>query len=120
MPARTGQEYIEALNERAIRVEIEGECYTGRVAEIPQLRNVVRTYAELFDLQHDPVLPRHPHLRLADERRPGRNVIPPAAVGRRRRPTARGDARLGRALARPPRPDGRLLQRLDRGHGGGR
>jgi 4-hydroxyphenylacetate 3-monooxygenase len=54
MPARTGQEYVEALNERAIRVEIEGECHTGRVAEIPQLRNVVRTYAELFDLQHDP------------------------------------------------------------------
>ena len=56
MPARTGQEYVEALDERAIQVEIEGECYTGRVAEIPQLRNVVRTYAELFDLQHDPAL----------------------------------------------------------------
>lgn len=56
MPARTGQEYLDALDERAIQVEIEGRQYTGRVSEIPQLRNVVRTYAELFDLQHDPAL----------------------------------------------------------------
>ena len=56
MGARTGREYIEALDERAIHVEIEGQTRTGRVSEIPQLRNVVRTYAELFDLQHDPEL----------------------------------------------------------------
>jgi 4-hydroxyphenylacetate 3-monooxygenase len=56
MPARTGTEYIEALDERAIQVEIEGERFTGRVSEIPQLRNVVRTYAQLFDLQHDSAL----------------------------------------------------------------
>jgi 4-hydroxyphenylacetate 3-monooxygenase len=37
-------------------VEVEGTQYTGRVSEIPQLRNVVRTYARLFDLQHDPEL----------------------------------------------------------------
>ena len=40
MGARTGQEYVEALDERAIQVEIEGAQYTGRVSEIPQLRNV--------------------------------------------------------------------------------
>ena len=56
MPARTGEEYVAALDERAIRVEIEGESYTGGVSQIPQLRNVVRTYAELFDLQHEPDL----------------------------------------------------------------
>jgi 4-hydroxyphenylacetate 3-monooxygenase len=54
MGARTGQEYVEALNARATRVEIEGRQYTGRVAEIPQLRNVIQTYASLFDLQHEP------------------------------------------------------------------
>ena len=53
MGARTGCEYIEALDERAIRVEIEGSATPGRLA-IPQLRNVVQTYAQLFDLQHDP------------------------------------------------------------------
>ena len=56
MGARTGREYVEALDERAIHVEIEGQQHTGRVSEIPQLRSVVRTYAELFDLQHDPAL----------------------------------------------------------------
>ena len=56
MAARTGREYVEALDERAIQVEIEGRQYTGRVSEIPQLANVVRTYAELFDLQHDAAL----------------------------------------------------------------
>src|SRR5262245_7762467 len=56
MPARTGAEYLEALDERAIHVEIEGCSYTGGVSQIPQLRNVVRTYAKLFDLQHEPAL----------------------------------------------------------------
>ena len=54
--ARTGAEYVEALDARPIQVEIEGEQYTGNVSRIPQLRNVVRTYARLFDLQHEPEL----------------------------------------------------------------
>ena len=54
--ARTGAEYVAALDEREIRVEIEGEQYVGNVSKIPQLRNVVKTYADLFDLQHDPEL----------------------------------------------------------------
>jgi 4-hydroxyphenylacetate 3-monooxygenase len=56
MGARTGQEYLEALDARPIHVEIEGEQFTGNVSRIPQLRNVVQTYAKLFDLQHDPAL----------------------------------------------------------------
>jgi len=56
MGARTGAEYVAALDEREIRVEIEGEQYVGNVSKIPQLRNVVKTYADLFDLQHDPEL----------------------------------------------------------------
>src|SRR5919204_4559049 len=56
MPARTGQEYIDQLNERPIRVEIEGQAYTGGTADLPQFRNVVRSYAELYDLQHEPSL----------------------------------------------------------------
>jgi 4-hydroxyphenylacetate 3-monooxygenase len=54
--ARSGQEYVDALDDRPIRVEIEGEQYTGAVSKIPQLVNVVRTYMELYDLQHDPAL----------------------------------------------------------------
>jgi 4-hydroxyphenylacetate 3-monooxygenase len=56
MGARTGAEYVGALDEREIHVEIEGEQYVGNVSKIPQLRNVVKTYADLFDLQYDPGL----------------------------------------------------------------
>src|SRR5262245_61723191 len=56
MPARTGQEYLEALDERSIHVEIEGERYVGGVSEIPQLRNVVGTYAERSALHPEPAL----------------------------------------------------------------
>src|SRR5438477_9373501 len=56
MPVRTGREYVEALDERGTQVEIEGQRYTGGVSRIPQLANVVRTYAQLFDLQTEPAL----------------------------------------------------------------
>ena len=56
MPARTGQEYIEAISAAEITVEIHGERTTGKVAEIPAFQNLIRTYAGLFDLQHDPGL----------------------------------------------------------------
>jgi 4-hydroxyphenylacetate 3-monooxygenase len=56
MPARTGQEYIEALGSKAITVELGGERTTGRVTEIPAFRNVISSYAALYDMQHDPEL----------------------------------------------------------------
>ncbi len=56
MPARTGQEYVDAIGSKAITVEIHGERTTGRVTEIPAFRNVIRSYAALYDLQHDPGL----------------------------------------------------------------
>ncbi len=54
MPARTGQEYIDEINSKSITVEIHGERTTGRVAENPAFRNLIRSYAALYDLQHDP------------------------------------------------------------------
>ena len=54
MPARTGQEYIEAISAAEITVEIHGERTTGKVAEIPAFKNLIQTYAALYDLQHDP------------------------------------------------------------------
>ena len=35
-------------------MEIQGETLTGGVADHPAFRNVVRSYAELYDMQHDP------------------------------------------------------------------
>ena len=53
MAARTGQEYLDAIGAKAITVEIEGERTTGKVAEIPAFRNVLQSYAALYDMQHD-------------------------------------------------------------------
>ena len=56
MPARTGREYIEAISAAEITVEIHGERTTGKVAEIPAFKNLIQTYAALYDLQHEPGL----------------------------------------------------------------
>ena len=54
MPARTGAEFLDRLARTRTHVEIQGETLAGGVGEHPAFRNVVRSYAELFDLQHDP------------------------------------------------------------------
>ena len=54
MPARTGAEFLEGLARARTQVEIQGETLNGGVASHPAFRNVVRTYARLFDIQHDP------------------------------------------------------------------
>src|SRR3972149_5003893 len=56
MPARTGAQYVEGLERARTVYEIGGERLRGGVHEHPAFRNVVRTYAALFDLQHDPAL----------------------------------------------------------------
>ncbi len=54
MPARTGAEFLDRLAGTRTHVEIQGETLAGGVAEHPAFRNVVRSYAGLFDMQHDP------------------------------------------------------------------
>ena len=56
MGIRTGSEYIETLRHAPRHVEIQGETVTSGIADHPAFRNVVRTYAELYDLQHRPEL----------------------------------------------------------------
>ena len=53
MPARTGQGYIDALNNSSRDVQIHGERVEKGIADHPAFRNVVRTYGQLFDMQHD-------------------------------------------------------------------
>ncbi len=55
MPARTGQEFIQGLREQPREIWVGGE----RVADVtthPALKNVIRSMAALYDLQHDPTL----------------------------------------------------------------
>ena len=54
MAARSGSEFLERLSAARVHVEIQGETLTGGVADHPAFRNVVRSYAELYDMQHDP------------------------------------------------------------------
>ena len=56
MGARTGQEYVERLAQTRPTIEINGERVAGPVTEHPALAGIVRSYAELYDLQHDPEL----------------------------------------------------------------
>lgn len=54
MGARTGQQYLDRINSMRPHVNIDGEVVSENIAEHPAFRNVARTYAKLFDLQHDP------------------------------------------------------------------
>jgi 4-hydroxyphenylacetate 3-monooxygenase len=56
MGARTGQEYLERLASTRPVIEVNGERVGGPVTEHPALAGVVSTYADLYDLQHDPDL----------------------------------------------------------------
>jgi 4-hydroxyphenylacetate 3-monooxygenase len=56
MGARTGQDYIDRLAQTRPSVELNGESVEGSIPEHPALSGIVRTYAKLFDLQHDPQL----------------------------------------------------------------
>jgi 4-hydroxyphenylacetate 3-monooxygenase len=56
MGARTGQQYLDRLALARPTVELNGERISGPVTEHPALAGVLRSYAELYDLQHDPEL----------------------------------------------------------------
>jgi 4-hydroxyphenylacetate 3-monooxygenase len=53
VPARTGAQYVEAINGQKRDVQIHGDRIHENVAEHPAFRGVVRSYAALFDLQND-------------------------------------------------------------------
>jgi 4-hydroxyphenylacetate 3-monooxygenase len=54
MAARSGSEFLGRLASARVHVEIQGQTLTGGVADHPAFRNVVRSYAGLYDMQHDP------------------------------------------------------------------
>ena len=54
MGIRTGQQYLDKLNAMSPHVVIDGEVVSQKIAEHPAFRNVARSYAKLFDMQHDP------------------------------------------------------------------
>lgn len=55
MPARTGSEFIQGLQDQPRELWIGGERVTDVVTH-PAFRNIVRSVAALYDMQHDPAL----------------------------------------------------------------
>lgn len=54
MGIRTGQQFLDKLNGMSPEIYAGGEKVTGNVAAHPLFRDNARTYARLFDMQHDP------------------------------------------------------------------
>jgi 4-hydroxyphenylacetate 3-monooxygenase len=54
MAARSGRQFLERLSAARVHVEIQGETLTGHVNDHPAFRNVIASYAELYDMQHNP------------------------------------------------------------------
>lgn len=56
MAVRTGQQYLEAINRQNREVYYDGQRITTGVADHPVFRNIARSLAELYDMQHAPAL----------------------------------------------------------------
>ncbi|MDI3269292.1 MAG: 4-hydroxyphenylacetate 3-monooxygenase, oxygenase component [Bacillota bacterium] len=56
MGARRGQDYLQRLDEEARDVWIEGERVVTGITSHPAFRNISRSVAALYDMQHDPEL----------------------------------------------------------------
>jgi len=54
MPAKTGKEYIDRVNQAQANVWIDGKQVKGKVSEHPAFKGVMKTQGELYDMQHDP------------------------------------------------------------------
>ena len=99
MAARSGSEFLERLSAARVHVEIQGETLTGGVADHPAFRNVVRSYADLYDMQHDPA---YRDILTYSSRRPRASRSPRPSCRQEPRPTSASAAKRSR-----PGPTGR-------------
>ncbi|MBJ7604568.1 MAG: 4-hydroxyphenylacetate 3-monooxygenase, oxygenase component [Candidatus Dormibacteraeota bacterium] len=53
MSARTGAQYLEALNSSRRDIRVHGETVRSDIASHPAFKGVAHAYAALYDLQHD-------------------------------------------------------------------
>lgn len=54
MGIRTGQQFLDKINSMRPHLTIDGKQVSENVAEHPAFAGVARSYARLYDLQHDP------------------------------------------------------------------
>ena len=53
MPAITGEQYIERIDQLKTDVWLNGKPITGNISEHPAFKGIIKSQAALFDLQHD-------------------------------------------------------------------
>jgi 4-hydroxyphenylacetate 3-monooxygenase len=53
MPAKTGKQYIERIDNAQSVVWIHGEQVKGKISEHPAFKGVMQSQAALYDMQHD-------------------------------------------------------------------
>lgn len=53
MPAITGNNYIERIDQLKTRIWIDGTPVTGKISEHPAFQGVMKSQAALYDLQHN-------------------------------------------------------------------
>ncbi|NMP21124.1 4-hydroxyphenylacetate 3-monooxygenase, oxygenase component [Sulfobacillus harzensis] len=56
MGIRTGEQYLNELNQQPRDLWIDGAKVEGPVTEHPAFRNITQSVAALYDMQHDPAL----------------------------------------------------------------
>jgi 4-hydroxyphenylacetate 3-monooxygenase len=54
--ARTGKDYLSALDDKPREIWIGGEKVTGNLTKRPEFRAMARSMSALYDMQHDPKL----------------------------------------------------------------
>lgn len=55
MGIRTGQQFLDKLNSMRPHLVIDGEVVSENLTRHPAFEGLARTYAKLFDMQHDPL-----------------------------------------------------------------
>lgn len=53
MPAITGKQYINRIDQLKAEVWIDGKPVSGNISEHPAFKGIIKSQARLYDLQHD-------------------------------------------------------------------
>ncbi|MBX5475979.1 MAG: 4-hydroxyphenylacetate 3-monooxygenase, oxygenase component [Clostridia bacterium] len=106
MGARTGREYLERLDSEPRDVWIQGERVVTGITQHPAFRNVTRSIAQLYDMQHDPALrDEMTYVSPSTGDRVGMSFLQPRThedLARRRRMIKRWSDASGGMLGRTP------------------
>lgn len=56
MPAISGKQYIDRIDQLKTDIWIDGKPVTGKISEHAAFKGIMKSQAALYDMQHDPVL----------------------------------------------------------------